>query len=508
MVKTSAAQRISLLGEEVEGFPVVLLSETGEPIKVAITDAAGNYEFTGLPDEKFDLVVALELDEPIMQDPLPVDVTLNDAIVNFTIGETTNTPVVLYTQTIAFNSWTAKTFGDAPFAPDMSVTSGLSVTLTSSDTKVATIEDNKIVIVGAGKTIITATQDGSGNYLAAEPVERELYVARAPQTITAPEIAEKVIGDPDFEYEASSTSGLPVSYFSSNKKVAKIENGKISIVGAGEVIIKSMQKGDDNYLAAEEVEQTLVVKKMTPSVTLGDIPEKTYGNPAFSLSIGNDLSLPVTITSANKGVATVNGTRVNIRGAGSTTIKVTIKGDNNYEAVEVSKELVVNKADQGITFAELAEVEISQAPFQLHAKTSSFLSVAFSSDNEAVATVDGNVVTIHSAGIANITATQEGNNNFNAAETVSRQLKVMGVVGTEETPNMSMSVYPNPAKDELVIVTRETIQSVQLTDVLGKAINNYTLKGNTINIQNLSSGMFYVIVNTAKHNRTFKINKQ
>jgi hypothetical protein len=205
----------------------------------------------------------------------------------------------------------------------------------------------------------------------------------------------------------------------------------------------------------------------------------------------------------------VSGTRVTIRGAGSTTLKVTLKGDNNHEAVEVSKEFVVKKANQGINFVELAEMDFTQSTFQLEAKASSFLPVTFSSDNEAVATIGyRNVVTIHSIGTANITATQQGNNNFNAAEPVSRQLKVTEVVGIEETPNMSMSVYPNPAKEEVVIVTRETIQSVQLTDILGRSINNYTLKENTINIQNLSSGLFYVIVNTSKHHKTFKVNKQ
>ena len=62
--------------------------------------------------------------------------------------------------------------------------------------------------------------------------------------------------------------------------------------------------------------------------------------------------------------------------------------------------------------------------FELHAEASSDLPVTFTSSNEAVATIAGNVVTIHAGGITTITASQEGNDIFLAAEPVQRILQV------------------------------------------------------------------------------------
>ena len=82
-------------------------------------------------------------------------------------------------QTITFglDPATAKV-GDAARTLIASSSSGLSVTLTSSDLNVATITSgNTLNIVGAGATTLTATQTGDGNYEAAMPVSVILTVS-------------------------------------------------------------------------------------------------------------------------------------------------------------------------------------------------------------------------------------------------------------------------------------------------------------------------------------------
>ncbi|MDJ1505694.1 Ig-like domain-containing protein [Xanthocytophaga agilis] len=79
-------------------------------------------------------------------------------------------------QTVSFDSLSVKTVGDADFAPVASASSGLPITLSSSDTLVATITNGKIRIVGPGSSIITASQSGNNLYLAAASVQRTLTV--------------------------------------------------------------------------------------------------------------------------------------------------------------------------------------------------------------------------------------------------------------------------------------------------------------------------------------------
>jgi hypothetical protein len=79
------------------------------------------------------------------------------------------------------------------------------------------------------------------------------------QTINFGNIPVKKIGDLEFDPGATASSGLPVSYTSSNPGVATIVDGKIHIVGSGVVTITAAQPGDDNYAAAANVAQTLTI---------------------------------------------------------------------------------------------------------------------------------------------------------------------------------------------------------------------------------------------------------
>ena len=79
-------------------------------------------------------------------------------------------------QHISFSALEDKTVGDASFYPGAKSDSKLPIYYTSSNTDVARIEDGKIIIMGAGKTIITAYQSGNHTYLEADAVSQELTI--------------------------------------------------------------------------------------------------------------------------------------------------------------------------------------------------------------------------------------------------------------------------------------------------------------------------------------------
>jgi hypothetical protein len=93
------------------------------------------------------------------------------------------------TQTITFPAFPAKKTGDPDFAPGATASSGLICTYTSSNPDVAIIVNNQIQIKGAGKTIITAKQEGNGNYQSAADVSQELSVT-IPTSIRTPFVVE------------------------------------------------------------------------------------------------------------------------------------------------------------------------------------------------------------------------------------------------------------------------------------------------------------------------------
>lgn len=103
------------------------------------------------------------------------------------------------------------------------------------------------------------------------------------QTISFNPLAEKTYGNRSFNLAATSSSGLPVAYTTSNPAVATVSGNTVTIVGAGTVSIIASQTGNNEYVAATEVSQKLVVKKAVLTVIANN--QKRYAgnvNPAFT----------------------------------------------------------------------------------------------------------------------------------------------------------------------------------------------------------------------------------
>ncbi len=83
------------------------------------------------------------------------------------------------------------------------------------------------------------------------------------------------------EASASATSGLPVSYTSSDPKIAQVINGRIRMLGRGTVTITATQPGNDKFKPAEPVSHTLNVGRSLMVNSLKTITEPVV-DPALS----------------------------------------------------------------------------------------------------------------------------------------------------------------------------------------------------------------------------------
>ncbi len=164
-------------------------------------------------------------------------------------------------QSISLASTLQKEMGDADFSP-ATASSGLAISYTSSNTAVASIVDGKLHIVAPGNSTITASQSGNENYNSAQTKTQTLTVVKKDQTIDFAVIPAKSISDADFNAEAVASSGLAVTYSSSNTAVATIVDNKIHIIDAGSAVITASQEGNDIYNAATSVAKLLTVNKM------------------------------------------------------------------------------------------------------------------------------------------------------------------------------------------------------------------------------------------------------
>ncbi len=347
-------------------------------------------------------------------------------------------------QTINFSVLDPKTYGDADYAPGAVASSELTVTYSSSDEAVATIDNGKIHIVGAGTTTITASQAGNENYLAAPDVNRTLDVGKKSQTITFASLDPKTYGDPDFAPGATVSSNLTVTYSSSNASVATIVTGQIHIVGAGTTTITASQAGDDNYLAAPDVNQILVVGKKSQTIAFSALDPQIYGDPDYAPGATTSSGLALNYTSSSLSVATIVDGQIHITGVGTTTITASQAGDDNYFAADnVAQTLTVNKANQTITFTGLDPKAYADPDYSPGATASSGLAVTYTSSDPSVATVVDGKIHIVELGTTTITASQAGDDNFNAAPSVDQVLTV-GKADQTITFSLDPKTYGDP----------------------------------------------------------------
>lgn len=261
-------------------------------------------------------------------------------------------------QTITFGPLAAKTFGDPTFALAATASSGLAVTYASSNPAVATIAGNIVTITGAGAATITASQAGDLAYAPAPDVLQSLTVAKATQSLSFAALPNHTYASGPFALAATASSGLAVSYASSNPAVATVSGNTVTITGAGTTTITASQDGNANFLAATSVGQSLTIDKAAQTITFAPLAAVNASDEPFDLTATASSGLAVTYTNSNPAAATVTGITVDPVAAGSTIITAAQARDANYlAATSVAQTLTVNPPLPVITITTTGEAK-------------------------------------------------------------------------------------------------------------------------------------------------------
>ncbi|MFY0606504.1 MAG: BNR-4 repeat-containing protein [Cyclobacteriaceae bacterium] len=264
-------------------------------------------------------------------------------------------------QTINFESIASKVEGDMDFSLNATATSKLPVSFISSDPKIARITaDNKVKIVGVGTCNIIASQTGDGIYDAAPNVERSLTVAantsKTNQTIDfSLASATYTWGSGDLTLVATSSSGLPVSFESSDTSVAIVADGRLRVKRAGTSEISAIQLGNSTFNAAPIICHVLQVPKQPQVLTFEEIPSVVSGSSPFTLNVtSNNPDAELRYVCPNNQVAVVweNSVR-QVLGSGTATITVSESGNEYFEPAQLNRTLTVTPKTHAIP----AEIE-------------------------------------------------------------------------------------------------------------------------------------------------------
>ncbi|MVT07879.1 MBG domain-containing protein [Chitinophaga tropicalis] len=297
---------------------------------------------------------------------------------------------------------------------DDSVIGGAPVLNTNADA--SSLAGNYPITIAAGTL-------SSANYVFTT-VNGTLTVGQAPQTITFPAVTDKAYGDATFTLNATSNSGLPVSY-SIVSGPATVNGNTVTITGAGIVTIAANQAGDASYFPATQATRSFNVNKASLTVTAAN-DTRTYNGTAYTGGNGVTYAGFVNGDNAAKlgGSITYTGSAQGAVNAGAYVITPAGLTSNDYSITYTDGQLTITKATQQITFSNPGNKNQGDPDFTLVATSTSGLSVTFSTNNTQVISVNGNIAHVGVAGSVTITASQAGDNNYEPAQAVTQTIEV------------------------------------------------------------------------------------
>ena len=138
----------------------------------------------------------------------------------------------------------------------------------------------------AGTYTITAIVTPPATAVNCDPITltASLTIDQAPQTIDFDALPVMMLeDDPDFQLQATASSGLPVeytyTYTAANPPATVTPAGWVSLLTSGSIDITAAQPGNSNYLPATPVTQTLQINSRDASAHSVNIAGVTYDEP-------------------------------------------------------------------------------------------------------------------------------------------------------------------------------------------------------------------------------------
>jgi len=301
------------------------------------------------------------------------------------------------------------TYGDAPVELRPYTEAGLPVTMRSVSPHIFTLEGNLLTIVGAGTGRIDLTQTGN-DYYNAQLKMVDITVNKASQTGISYSNIERAVGDQDIQLPVASEQGFPISYTSSDTRVAIVSGNSISIVGQGESTINASNPGNNNYHPIDEnfILRVSAQPKEIQTLSNFDDMEVAATTPSFNLLATASSGLPITYTASNNCIE-IEENKAMVRNSGTVFITASQEGSDAYYAAEKTIKVTVYRVAQTISGLNNLSKVINDVPFKLNGSTPAGPGIVYTSSNPGVATVSGDEVVIHSQGETTITATHEGN---------------------------------------------------------------------------------------------------
>ena len=354
------------------------------------------------------------------------------------------------------------------------------ITWTSSDTTVATVDSNgKVTGISGGTATITGTLPNNMK------IEVEVTVVVPLESITLDTNNIELVPTGEHTFVATknptdTTDTRNVTWTSSDDTIAEVNNsGKVTAKKAGTVTITAS-------IGTISTTATVKVLKLIDSVAMSDSEATLNKNGTKNLSViinpnDTDENYTITWSSSDSTVATVDNTgKVTAKKGGEATITATIKSDKSADRVVTCditvsvplEEITLNKTSVNIEKGKDETLIVNFNPTD----TTDNKTVTWTSGDSTIASVDNGKVTAHKAGTTTITATV---GQLTAVCSVNVVVPISGItinnkptsaINRGSTVNLTATVLPNDTTENTTVTWTSSKTSVATVDSNGTVV--------------------------------------
>lgn len=238
-------------------------------------------------------------------------------------------------------------------------------------------------------------------------------------------------------------------------------------------------------------------------ITFEAMAPRRFEDEPFQVTATSSAGLPVSLTTSDPSIASINNGVVTIHKPGIVTITAAQEGSGLIDpATPVSRDLIIEKGEQSLTFSPIGIRILGEAPFTLEAHVDTGNPIQFSSDDPSVIAIDGSTATLLKTGTVTLTARAEGDDLYAPAET-SQVVEVTLITGVERNPNI-ITAYPNPTKNRINIDLSDEVitTSLRVVDSMGQPVSVYPTESTSatgrmeLNLEHLDAGIYYLCLST------------
>ena len=338
----------------------------------------------------------------------------------------------------------------------LNATAMTEVSYAVSDASVATVEGDKLIAHRAGEVVVYAYA-----------VENDVYEADTlSMTAVVSKVAQEIVWVQDLSnlyvldtVVLNATAKTEVSYAVSDESVATVEGDKLIAHRAGEVVVYTYAAESDVY-EADTLSMTAVVSKVAQEIVWAQDLTNLYVLDTVVLNA--TAKTEVSYAVSDESVATVEGDKLIAHRAGEVVVFVYATESDVYEADTLARTILVAPLAQEIVWAlDSLEMTVGDT-LVLNAVATSGLEVSYVLNIEGVVLLENNTLVAQSAGEVVVTAVQEGDNRYMAAEEVSYTIIVVEDVdaGFENLSGGQLNTYKVIRDGQIYIIRGEQVYDI------------------------------------------------